>query len=107
MPSRLTAAFVALALTLQFSPALHAQAPNPAEITDIDQTIEDVPRDLLLAVRSGTRKEQSATAATDILREKVEGRTASLKFKVDKVEKYQRKNEKEDRYRIKAEDQRL
>ena len=45
--------------------------------------------------------------ATDILRNKVEGKTATLKLKVEKVEKYQRKNEKEDRYRIKAEDQRL
>jgi hypothetical protein len=101
--SRITAILAAVTLTVQISSAQNATP----EITDLDQTLAEVPRDLLLAVRSGARKEPSATQATDILRNKVEGRTATLKFKVDKVEKYQRKNEKVDRYRIKAEDLRL
>jgi hypothetical protein len=97
----------ALVLALQSSSVAHAQAPKPADITELDQALAEVPRDVLLGVRNSNRKEQSATAATDILRSKVEGRTATLKFQIEKIEKYQRRNEKEDRYRIKAENVRL
>jgi len=111
MSSRFPIILATLMLTFQVSPA--ADAPNPAkppgaaEITKIEQVLTEVPRDVLRNVQSGPTKEKSATEATDSLRTKVEGRTATLKFKVDKVEKYQRKNEKEDRYRIKAEDLRV
>lgn len=88
----------------------NAQEPGgvePGGITSLEDVLAEVPKELLLSVRSGARKEASATEATGLLRRQVEGRIATIKLKVDRFDKYRRKNETEDRYRIKAEDERL
>ena len=88
---------------------VRAQVPKAPDgaFSSLEQIVETVPRDVILAVRSGAKKEAAATSATDVLRAKVEGQSATLKFKVDKIQKERRKDEQVDRYAIKAEDERL
>jgi hypothetical protein len=100
----------ALSLFLGFGSAGSAEAPakpDAATFTKPEQTLAQVPKPLLFSVRGGPKQNEAVTQITDLLRSKVEGHMATLKLKVDRVEKYRNKNEQEDRYRIKAEDGQL
>jgi len=107
MKTFLPAVVVALFGALSFIPTGHTEEPakpTGAEIKDLKETVADVPHDLLVALLSNTGKQAAASKTTDLLRSKVEGRMATLKFKIDKIEKEHRATGEPDGYRIKAED---
>jgi hypothetical protein len=56
---------------------------------------------------NGSKKDAAATQGTDVIREKVQGRQATLKLKVDRIEKDEPGPDKRERYRVKANDARL
>ena len=87
------------------APALFAQAQNP-EVTELSQALEPLPRQVLLDL-NGSKKNAGMMQATDVLREKVQGRQATLKFKVERIEKDPPGDDKKDRFRVKADDVRL
>jgi hypothetical protein len=110
MSPRPLAAFAAFAVAFSYCPAVRAEdAPKPdaTAITKVEQTVAQVPHPLFIALRGGPKQNDAATQITNLLRTNVEGRTATLKIKVDRVETYRNKNEQADRYRIKTEDGRL
>ena len=87
--------------------AAHAQAPvTPAagDIKDLKQIPVELPHDILLGLLNNATKEAAAKKATDVLHQKIEGRMAILKIKIDKIEKDVRAQQGQDAYRIKAED---
>jgi hypothetical protein len=87
----------------------NAQAPAKAdagEVTTLTQTMEVLPREVLLALH-GAKKDAAVLQATDALRKGIEGKQATLKFKMERIEKDQARDETVDRYRVKAEDTKL
>ena len=101
----------ALAITLlnllPLTLAANAQAPATlpaADIKDLKQIPVELPHDILLGLINNATKEASATKATDVLHQKIEGRVGILKFKIDKIEKDVRAQQGQDAYRIKADD---
>ena len=87
--------------------AAHAQDPaTPAagDIKDLKQIPVVLPHDILLGLVNNATKAASATKAADVLHQKIEGRVAALKLRIDKIEKDLRAQEGKDAYRIKAED---
>jgi hypothetical protein len=97
-----------LAISLALSPdaALRAQDTpkgNTDEIHELAQVSAELPHDVLIGFMNSAARSAAATKGTDALRQKVEGRMATFKFKVDKIEKDDRRGQDEP-YRIKAED---
>lgn len=96
---------IALAFTLSVSPlrAEDAAKPPGGEIHELAQITAELPHDVLLGYMNAAGKQAAATKGTEELRKKVEGRMATLKFKIDKVETDDRHGQAEP-YRLKAED---
>jgi hypothetical protein len=96
-----------IAIGLETTFAADPAKPEPGNITELKQTLVEVPHNVVLSLRNPPTREAAATTVTEMLRAKVEGRMATLKFKVEKVEKDPRRAQNQDGYRIKAEDERL
>jgi hypothetical protein len=90
------------ALSLAFSSL--SRAEDADTITKPEQALVNVPRPQLFALRGGPKQNDAVGEITNLLHSNVQGKTASLKIKVDRVETYRTKDEQTDRYRIKAED---
>lgn len=106
LPQFITLSLLIIFLALSPLGSAYAQEASKAsgdEIHELAQVSAVLPRDVLLGFMNNTAKQAAATKGTDTLRQKVEGRMATLKFKVDKVEKDDRRGQEEP-YRIKAED---
>jgi hypothetical protein len=87
--------------------SLHAEdatKPGAGEFKDLKQVTAEVPHDVLIGLMNYSGREAAAAKGMDVLREKVEGHTATLKFKVDRVEKEEVHDQAPQAYRIKAED---
>jgi len=107
MKRLLPAMAIMLLSLLPLALAARAQAPaTPAagDIKDLKQIPVELPHDILLGLGNIATKEASATKATDVLQQKIVGRVATLKFKIDKIEKDLRAQQGQDAYRIKADD---
>ena len=103
----LPALAISLLSLLPLAPGACAQAPTaPAagEIKDLKEVSAQLPHDILLGLLSNATKAAAAPKATDVLQQKVAGRVANLKFKIDKIEKDLRAQQGQDAYRIKADD---
>jgi hypothetical protein len=74
------------------------------EIKDIKQVTAEIPHDVLLGLMNFSGRDAAVAKGTDVLRSKVEGRMATLKFKVDRVEKEEHRDQSPEAYRVKAED---
>lgn len=103
----LTSAFlilVASVLLVDGGNQIQAQAPaGKPEFTKVEQTLKDIPRDLMLALRPGPGMSDAASKATVIVRKTAEGKLAEFKMEVYEIEKFQRKAEPNvDRYHLKA-----
>jgi RecG-like helicase len=84
-------------------PAEDAAKPGAGEIQDLKQVPAALPHDVMLGLLNNAGKQAAASKGTETLRAKVEGQMATLKFKIDKIEKDDRRGQEEP-YRIKAED---
>ncbi|MEP6671317.1 MAG: hypothetical protein ABJF10_19295 [Chthoniobacter sp.] len=84
-----------------------AEDPAPAggNITDLKQALAEVPHNVANALRNAAARDTAATQASDLLRTKVQGRTAMLTFKIDVVEKETRGSETG--YRVRAEEKHI
>ena len=80
-------------------------APAAGNITDLKQALAEVPHNLAAALRNAATRDAAATQASDLLRTKVRGRTATLTFKVDVVEKETPASESG--YRVRAEEKHI
>jgi hypothetical protein len=99
-------AFIALLAFVLSVPPAHAEdagKPVPAEIQELSQVAAALPRDVMLGLLNNAGKQAAAAKGTDALRQKVEGHMATFKFKVDRIEKDDRRGQAEP-FRIKAED---
>jgi hypothetical protein len=103
-PRPLIVALTALAVLPSFSVRAEDAKADAGTITKPEQTLAQVPHPQLFALRGGPKQNDAVTQITNLLRSSVEGKTASLKIKVERVETYRNKDEQTDRYRIKAED---
>jgi hypothetical protein len=105
-PTLISLSLLVIFLALSHAVSLHAQdAPkgNANEIHELAQVSAELPHDVLLGFMNNAGKQAAATKGTEALRQKVEGRMATFKFKVDRIEKDDRRGQDEP-YRIKAED---
>jgi hypothetical protein len=103
---RLLLSFVGAA-SLGTAFAVDPVKPDPGSIMDLKQTLVEIPHNVVLSLRNPPTREAAAATATDTLRTKVEGRTATLKFKIEKIEKDPHRAQNRDGYRVKAEDEHL
>jgi len=81
------------------------QAAEPAgDITEPEQALVGLSREVLQDLRPGSRQiEEAAAKATAAVRKAVEGKNATLKFTVRDVEKFQRKETPDvSRFRVRA-----
>lgn len=104
--SSLRGLFAALCGIAFSTSGLHAEdaaKPGDESIQDLKQVSAALPHDVLLGLMNRAGSQAAATKGTEVLRSKVEGKTATLKFKVDRIEKDDRHGQDEP-YRIKAED---
>jgi len=81
-----------------------APKAGAGEIKDLKQVTAEIPHEVLLGLMNYSGRDAAAAKGMDVLREKMEGRTATLKFKVDRVEKEEIHDQAPQAYRIKAED---
>jgi hypothetical protein len=103
----LPAIAISLLSLLPLAPGVHAQAPAATatgEIKELKDVSAELPHDILLGLLSNSTKQATAPKATDVLQQKVAGRVAHLKLKIDRIEKDLRAQQGQDAYRIKAED---
>lgn len=102
---------IGLVMLLALGTETPSRAQNPqapaAALSSLEEIVETVPRDVILATRGGAKKEAAASSANDVLRTKVQDQPATLKFKVDRIQKERRTGEQFDRIAIKAEDERV
>ena len=82
-----------------------SQDSKDAPVTALEQTLKVLPREVLGGLRT-SKRDAAALEGTGLLQEKVQGRTATLKLKMERVEKDPSRDDKLDRFRIKAEDTR-
>ena len=101
LPAVALALFVALPLIPSAS-AEDAAKPATGEIQDLKQITGELPHDVLLGLLNNAGKQAAMAQGTTVLREKVDSRKATLKFKIDKIEKDLRRAEKQEGYRVKA-----
>lgn len=82
-----------------------AENPSPAgdNITDLKQILAEVPHNVLSALRNSATRDNAATQASDLLRTKIQGRQATLTFKIDLIEKETR-GQNDTGYRTRAEE---
>jgi len=109
MVRRSSRLFVVLLATVSFTFCVRAEdAAKPAagDIKELKQVPAELPHDVTLGLLNNAGKQAAAMKGTDVLRTKVEGRMATLKFKIDRIEKDDRHGQEEP-YRIKAEDTHL
>jgi len=102
-------AWLIIALVAGLSAIPSARAEDPAktdteEITDLKQVVAAVPHEVLVGLLSNAGKQVAASKSSDFLRQKIEGRTATLKLKIERVEKDPRPNQAQDGYRLKADE---
>jgi hypothetical protein len=92
-------------LALLTSFAVFAENPAPAggNITDLKQILAETPHNVISALRNGATRDNAATQASDLLRTKVQGREATLTFKIDLIEKETR-GQNDTGYRVRAEE---
>lgn len=98
--------FAALCGIVISATSLHAEdaaKPGGEDIQDLKQVPAVLPHDVLLGLMNSAGKQAAASKGTEVLRAKVEGKAATLKFKIDRIEKDDRHGQEEP-YRIKAED---
>lgn len=81
---------------------LHAQAEPKASFNELGDTITEIPRDLLADLKSPSKKAEAVIKATELLRTRVEAKSVRFKFNVERFEKYLDRNDKSERYRIRA-----
>ncbi len=78
-------------------------APAGGNITDLKQILAETPHNVINALRNGATRDNAATQASDLLRTKVQGRQATLAFKIDLIEKETR-GQSDTGYRARAEE---
>lgn len=81
-------------------------APAGGNITDLKQVLAETPHNVLNALRNGATRDNAATQASDLLRTKVQGREATLSFKIDLIEKETR-GQNDTGYRARAEEKHI
>jgi len=81
-------------------------APAGGNVTDLKQILAETPHNVLNALRNAATRDNAATQASDLLRTKIEGRSATLTFKIDLVEKETR-GQNETGYRLRAEEKHI
>lgn len=93
-----------LLLATSLSPAQDAkkEEPSASVITDPDDALKDIPRDVMGDLRPGSRQMMDAAAKASMQAAKnAEGKTGTFKFNVRAVEKFQRPDAPDvTRYRI-------
>lgn len=99
----LFAGFCGVVLSASSVHAEDAAKPGSDDLQDLKQVPAALPHDVLLGLMNNAGKQAAAAKGTEVLRSKVEGKTATLKFKIDRIEKDDRRGQDEP-YRIKAED---
>ncbi len=92
-----------LALLTSLSVFAENPSPNGGNITDLKQILGETPHNVINALRNGATRDNAATQASDLLRTKVQGREATLTFKIDLIEKETR-GQNDTGYRVRAEE---
>ena len=92
-----------LALLTSLTVFAENPAPNGGNITDLKQILAETPHNVINALRNGATRDNTATQASDLLRTKVQGREATLTFKIDLIEKETR-GQNDTGYRVRAEE---
>jgi hypothetical protein len=85
-----------------------AENPSPAgdNIADLKQILAEVPHNTISALRNSATRDSAATQASDLLRTKIQGRQATLTFKIDLIEKETR-GQNDTGYRTRAEEKHI
>lgn len=95
-----------LAVLASFAAFAEDAAPAGGNITDLKQILAETPHNVISALRNGATRDNAATQASDLLRTKVQGRQATLTFKIDLIEKETR-GQNDTGYRVRAEEKHI
>lgn len=95
-----------LAVLASFVAFAEDAAPAGGNITDLKQILAETPHNVISALRNGATRDNAATQASDLLRTKVQGRQATLTFKIDLIEKETR-GQNDTGYRVRAEEKHI